>query len=61
LFARCNGFPPPPLYLPDYDELIAADLLWRYGWTATEAGLAFDQWEAEHQREMLDVMKQIQP
>jgi hypothetical protein len=57
-FARCNGFP-RPLYLPDYDELVAADLLWRYGWTASEAGLAFDHWKTEHRREMLEVMKQI--
>src|SRR5215472_9873117 len=60
-FARCNGFPRTPawLFLPDYDELVAADLLWRYGWTASEAGLAFDDWETEHRHEMLEVMKQI--
>ena len=57
-FARCNGFP-RPLYLPDYDELVAADLLWRYGWSASVAGLAFDDWKTEHRREMLEVMKQI--
>jgi hypothetical protein len=41
-FAR-NGFPRTPawLFLPDYDELVAADLLWRYGWTAGEDGVAF--------------------
>jgi hypothetical protein len=33
--------------------------LWRYGWTASEAGLAFDDWKTEHRREMLEVMKQI--
>jgi hypothetical protein len=60
-FAGCNGFPRTPawLFLPDYDELVAADLLWRYGWTASEAGLAFDDWKTEHRREMLEVMKQI--
>jgi hypothetical protein len=58
-FARCNGFPRTPLYLPDCDELVAADLLWRYGWSASEAGLAFDDWKTEHRREMLEVMKQI--
>jgi hypothetical protein len=60
-FARCNGFSRPPLYLPDHDELVAADLLWRYGWTASEAGLAFDDWKTEHRQEMLEVMKQIRP
>ena len=46
-FALSNGFPRTPawLFLPDYDELVAADLLWRYGWMASEAGLAFDDWE----------------
>ena len=58
-FARCNGFPRTPLYLPDCDELVAADLLWRYSWTANETGLPFDDWETEHRREMLGVMKQI--
>jgi hypothetical protein len=59
-FARLSGFPVPgPTQLRDYDELVAADLLWRYGWTASEAGLAFDDWETEHRREMLGVMKQI--
>jgi hypothetical protein len=59
-FARLNGFPVPgPTQLRDYDELVAADLLWRYGWTASEAGLAFDDWKTEHRREMLDVVKQI--
>jgi hypothetical protein len=60
-FARCNGFPRTPawLYLPDWDELVAADLLWRYGWTDSEAGLPFDDWKTEHRREMLEVMKQI--
>jgi len=43
----------------DYDELVAADLLWRYGWTPSEAGLPFDDWKTEHRREMLEVMKQI--
>jgi hypothetical protein len=60
-FARCNGFPRTPLYLPDCDELVAADLLWRYSWTANETGLPFDDWETEHRREMLGVMKQIRP
>ena len=62
-FARCNGFPRTPawLFLPDYDELVAADLLWRYGWTASEAGLPFDDWKTEHRQEMLEVMKQIRP
>jgi hypothetical protein len=62
-FARCNGFPRTPawLHLPDWDELVATDLLWRYGWTASEAGLAFDDWKTEHRREMLEVMKQIRP
>jgi hypothetical protein len=62
-FARCNGFPRTPawLFLPDYDELVAADLLWRYGWTVSEAGLAFDNWKTEHRCEMLEVMKQIRP
>ena len=61
-FARLNGFPVPgPRQLRDYDELVAADLLWRYGWTASEAGLAFDDWKTEHRREMLEVMKQIRP
>ena len=58
-FARCNGFPRTPLYLPDCDELVAADLLWRYSWTANETGLPFDDWKTEHRREMLEVMKQI--
>jgi hypothetical protein len=60
-FARSNGFPRTPawLFLPDYDELVAADLLWRYGWTASAPGLAFDDWRTEHRREMLQVMKQI--
>jgi hypothetical protein len=60
-FARCNGFPRTPawLYLLDWDELVAADLLWRYGWTASEAGLTFDDWKPEHRQEMLEVMKQI--
>ena len=60
-FALSNGFPRTPawLFLPDYDEMVAADLLWRYGWTASKAGLAFDDWEIEHQREVLDVMKQM--
>jgi len=60
-FARCNGFPRTPawLFLPDYDELVAADLLWRYGWTASEAGLAFEDWKTEHRQEMLDVMKHV--
>ena len=60
-FARCNGFPRTPawLHLPDWDELVATDLLWRYGWTASEAGLAFDHWKTEHRREMLEVIKQI--
>jgi len=62
-FAHSNGFPRTPawLFLPDYDELVAADLLWRYGWTASEGGLAFDDRKTEHRREMLDVMKQIGP
>jgi hypothetical protein len=34
---------------------------WRYGWTASEAGLAFDDWKTEHRREMLEVMTQIRP
>ena len=60
-FARCNGFPRTPAWLPlpDWNELVAADLLWRYGWSASVAGLAFDDWETEHRREMLEVMKQI--
>jgi hypothetical protein len=60
-FARCHGFPRTPvwLFLPDWDELVAADLLWRYGWTASEAGLPFDDWKTDHRREMLEVMKQI--
>jgi hypothetical protein len=33
--------------------------LWRYGWTASEAGRAFDDWKIEHRQEMLEVMKQI--
>ena len=45
--------------LPDYDELCCADCLARYGWSADEAGLAFDDWKKEHRREMLEVMKQI--
>src|SRR5215472_4406869 len=37
-FARLNGFPVPgPVQLRDYDELVAADLLCRYGWSADEA------------------------
>src|SRR5215831_4659927 len=46
-FALSNGFSRTPawLFLPDYDELVAADLLWRYGWTASEGGLAFDGWK----------------
>jgi hypothetical protein len=60
-FAGVSGFPLPGryLYLPDFDELVAADLLWRYGWSASVAGLAFDDWKTEHQSEMLEVMKQI--
>ena len=46
-------------FLPDYDEVVAADLLWRYGWSANEAGLAFHDWKTEHRLEMLEVMKQI--
>jgi hypothetical protein len=57
-FARCNDFP-RPLWLPDRDELVAVDLLWRYDWTASEDGVAFDDWKTEHRREMLEVMKQI--
>jgi hypothetical protein len=62
-FARVSGFPLPGLYLylPDFDELVAADLLWRYGWTASDAGLALDDWKTEHRQEMLEVMKQIRP
>jgi len=30
--------------------------LWRYGWSADEAGLAFDDWKKEHQQEMLEVI-----
>jgi len=33
--------------------------LWRYGWTAREAGVAFDDWKTEHRQEMLEVMRQI--
>jgi hypothetical protein len=33
--------------------------LWRYGWTTSEAGLAFDDWETEHRQEMLEIMKPI--
>jgi hypothetical protein len=60
-FARCNGFPQTPawLFLPPWDELCCADCLTRYGWSADEAGLAFDDWKTEHRREMLKVMKQI--
>src|SRR5215472_1140613 len=61
-FTRVSGFPSPGryyLYLPDFDELVAADLLWRYGWSASEAGLAFDDWKTEHRLEMLEIMKQI--
>jgi hypothetical protein len=59
-FARLSGFPVPgPMQLRDYDELVAADVLWRYGWMPSEAGLAFDDWKTEHRREMLEVMKQI--
>jgi hypothetical protein len=59
-FARFSGFPvPSPTWLRDYDELVAADLLWRYCWTESDAGLAFDDWKTEHRQEMLDVMKQI--
>jgi hypothetical protein len=29
--------------------------------TATKAGLNFDDWETEHRREILEVMKQIRP
>jgi len=47
------------MQLRDCDELVAADLLWRYGWMASLAGLAFDDWKTEHRREMLEVMKQI--
>jgi len=57
-FARCNGFP-RPLYLPDYDELVAADLLWRYGWSASEAGLAFSEWPETDQNEMVEVLEKI--
>ena len=57
-FARSNSFPRTPArsFLPDYHELVAADLLWRYGWSADEAGLAFDDWKKEHQQEMLEVI-----
>jgi hypothetical protein len=59
-FARLNGFPVPgPVQLRDYDELVAADLLWRHGWSASKAGTDFSDWVAGHQREMLEVMKQI--
>ena len=60
-FARCNGFPRTPawLFLPAWDELCCADCLTRYGWSADEAGLPFDDWKTEHRREMLEVMKQI--
>jgi hypothetical protein len=60
-FACCNGFPRTPawLFLRDWDELCCAECLTRYGWSADEAGLAFDHWKTEHRREMLEVMKQI--
>jgi len=42
-------------------QLVAADLLRRYGWTGHDPGRGFDAWEVQHQRELLDVMKQIRP
>jgi hypothetical protein len=58
---RCNGSPRTPawLFLPAWDELCCADCLTRYGWSADEAGLAFDDWNTDHRRKMLEVMKQI--
>jgi hypothetical protein len=59
-FARLNGFPVPgPVQRRDYDDLVAADLLWRYGWSASVAGLAFDDWKTEHRREISEVMKHV--
>jgi hypothetical protein len=62
-FAVTSGFAPVPRYvnLSDWDQLVAADLLHRYGWTGHDPGRGFDAWEVQHQREMLDVMKQIRP
>ena len=62
-FAAASGFTPVPGYvnLSDWDQLVAADLLHRYGWTGHDSGRGFDAWEVQHQREMLEVMKQIRP
>jgi hypothetical protein len=62
-FAAASGFTPVPGYvnLSDWDQLVAADLLHRYGWTGHDPGRGFDAWEVQHQREMLEVMKQIRP
>ena len=62
-FALANRFPLPGQYLQlgDGSELIAADLLSRYGWIGDDAGIGFDDWAVEHQREMLEVMKQVHP
>jgi hypothetical protein len=62
-FARCEGFPRTParLFLSARDELCCADCLARYGWTATEAGTQFSDWDSAHQREMTDVFAKIRP
>jgi hypothetical protein len=50
-FALANGFPAPPpwLHLPEWDELVAADLLSRYGWSGGDAGAPLDDWVPDFQ------------
>jgi len=62
-FAPANGFPAPPswLHLPEWEELVAADLLWRYGWTPGDAGAPLADWAPDHQREILEIVGHIRP
>ena len=60
-FARCNCFPQTPawLFLPDYDELVAATLLYVHGWSGDEPGLAFSEWPETDQDKMVEVLAKI--
>ena len=62
-FAPANGFPAPPswLHLPEWEELVAADLLWRYGWTPGDPGAPLADWAPDHQREILEIVGHIRP
>ena len=62
-FALANGFPAPPswLHLPEWEELVATDLLSRYGWSGGDAGAPLDDWVPDHQREILEIVGHIRP